>query len=316
MTRGILNDRAPCRAVSQSRPDVRRDEGAARGRRPARVFAPVDVVIALAVLLAAVPVMADPREPTKNDLNELDARQAVRIGNERLTGGRPAMALEAYRHAGRLEPGAREIAFVEGLAHYDLKEFDDAREAFRRAAVPVDDDLADDALYSLGASDHLEALENLDGDPRLGLSLLESAMKRYHDVLARRPDHKAARDANFKAASIWRQLKEQLEQQQQRRQQDENQDHNEEESEEEQQSGPQDQEGQQQEQREQQQTDADQPREEQEQQQQSAAQKQEQVSREQAERRLREMMQAIRDRKKSRRQHVQEVPIAPVDKDW
>src|SRR3972149_6863063 len=63
-------------------------------------------------------------------------------------------------------------------------------------------------------------------EPQLALSKLESAMQRYQSVLSRRPEHQAAKDANYKAASVWRKLKQQLEQQQQ--QQNDQQDQNEE----------------------------------------------------------------------------------------
>jgi Ca-activated chloride channel family protein len=259
--------------------------------------------------------MAQEPEQTGTEFVELDAPQAVRKGNSHLTNGQPDKALEAYRYAEELEPDAREIAFVEGLAHYDLKEFDAAREAFRKAALG-NGSLADDALYSLGVSDHAEALTNIDGNPQAALGLLEGAMRRYHDVLARQPEHTATRDANFKAAHMWRQLKQQLEQQQQQQQQDQDQEPNDEDTEQQQ---DQQQQGQDEDDQEQQQSDASErpeDQQEQRQQQQSQADKQEQVSREQAERRLREMMQAVRDRKKRRREQVPNVPIAPVDKDW
>ncbi len=48
----------------------------------------------------------------------------------------------------------------------------------------------------------------------------------------------------------------------------------------------------------------------------ASAKEDERASREQAERRLREMMQALRDRQKQRREPPRRVPIAPVDKDW
>ena len=288
----------------------------ARGSDKRRGFARRNVLVGIAVLLAALPVVADEPEQTGTEFVELDAPQAVRQGNSHLTNGQPDKALEAYRHAEELEPDAREIAFVEGLAHYDLKDFDAAREAFRKAALG-NGPLADDALYSLGVSDHAEALTNIDGNPQAALGLLEGAMRRYHDVLARRPEHTATRDANFKAAHMWRELKQKLEQQQQQQEQDQDQESNDEDTEKQQQN--QQQQGQDEEDQEQQQSDpSEHPEDQQEQQQQqkSQADKQEQVSREQAERRLREMMQAVRDRKKMRREQVPNVPIAPVDKDW
>jgi len=267
-------------------------------------------------------------------LAEMDAYRAVKEGNRLLRGGKPVTALRAYGRAAELEPDARQIAFGEGLAHYRLKELDKARESFDKAVGPADDSLADDALYSLGTCDHAEALDNLTANPQLATSLLESAMRRYHDVLQRRPDHEAARDANLKAASMWRQLKEQLKQQQQEQQQscDKNQQQDEKDKQEqeqeqqeqeqqdqerqqEQQARPQDQKEQQEEQQQPQEAEQKQADEQQEQQMQ-AAEKEEQVSREQAERQLREMMQAHRDRQKMRREQVQRVPVKPVDKDW
>lgn len=282
-------------------------------------------------LAAPQQAVADGQEATAGDLADLNAHQAVREGNRRLTEGHPTVALEAYQHAEALEPDAREIAFVEGLAHYDLKEFDKAREAFRKAAAFASDSLADDALYSLGTSDHAEALQSMD-NPELALSLLENAMGRYHEVLARQPEHAPARDANFKAASMWRELKQQLQQQPPQQQEscdkDQEQDSSDEEKEDQQPQQSEDQEqqdkqqqeqpsDQDEQQEEQQQSESAQQSEEQQQQQQPAqAQDQEQVSREQARRKLREMMQALRDRKKMRRELVQKMPVTSVDKDW
>ena len=45
-------------------------------------------------------------------------------------------------------------------------------------------------------------------------------------------------------------------------------------------------------------------------------QQQEEVSREQAERKLREMMQALRERKERRRHPARLMPVRPVEKDW
>ncbi|MGB2986761.1 MAG: hypothetical protein WBE26_12875 [Phycisphaerae bacterium] len=304
------------------------------------------LVIAIASLIAAIQVMADDetsnRQNTKTsnrtatvrerpgltDLAALDAYQAVREGNRLLMGGRPTAALEAYSHAEELEPDAREIAFAQGLAHYKLKEFDQAREAFRKTGAVANDSFADDALYSLGTCDHVEALENLE-NPQLALSLFEDAMRRYHEVLDRQPGHEAARDANRKAASMWRELKQQMQQQEQTcdQNQDQDQDDNEEkqDSQQQQQDGkerqqddeqaqPQDQDEQQQEQQQSESSDGEE--EQQARQQQSQAEKQERASREQAERQLREMMQALRERKKLQREPMRKIPVAPVDKDW
>lgn len=243
----------------------------------------------------------------------LSAHQAVRLGNEHLSAGRPDQALKAYRQAKELEPQAREIGFVEGLAHFDLRAYEPARQAFRKAAGVEHDDLSADALYSLAATDHAEALASMKSAPQEALSQLESAMRRYHEVLNQRPSHRTARVANRRAASMWRKLKQQLQQQEQQNQ-DQNQNEQDEDQEKQdqqnQEGGQQDQE--QNDQQEQQQSESD----EQSEDQQEQAQQQEQVSREQAERRLREMMQAVRERKKERREQTRKVRLAPVEKDW
>jgi Ca-activated chloride channel family protein len=261
-------------------------------------------------------------ESAEGELSGLSASRAVRRGNEQLMAGQPARALEAYRFARQLDPEAREIAFVQGLAHYDLEEFDKARDAFRKVVALADDGLTDDALYSLGVTDHREALETLEVNPQLALSLLENAMRRYHDVLAKQPDHRAARDANFKAASMWRDLNQRWEQKQQRQDQgrDPSERRNVEQAQEVDEPGHLQkiqQQGRSREQPERQfESDTTRQLEDLARQWEARAAKQKQVSREQAERRLREMMQAVRDRKRARRQRVQEAPIAPVDKDW
>lgn len=274
-----------------------------------------------------------------NALAGLTARKAVHEGNRRLLANDPTGALEAYRHAEEQSPNASEIAFVEGLAQFDLKAYEQAREAFEASAATSTGPLANDARYSLGTCDHAEALDHLD-DPQAALPLIEKAIRRYQGVLADDTEHDAARDAMLKAAAMRRQIKQQMQQQQQQQQSDDNQekkddenqeqqqqqsegdqekqDQNEQEQGEDQEQKPQDsseqQEGEQQ----------DKPSEGQDQQaadqeeqkQPSEAQEKEQVSREQAERKLREMMQAIRDRKKLRREVVRPQAGVAVKKDW
>ncbi|MBU0717276.1 MAG: hypothetical protein KJ749_03430 [Planctomycetes bacterium] len=301
----------------------------------------VNVLAAVFVLLppALYAQEADvPPEKPRLDVGQLSAREAVREGNRLLREGDPRSALEAYEQAKTLRPDAPEIPFVEGLAHYALEEYEDARHDFKKTAADEKDQLADDALYSIGATYHAEALKSLQ-EPEVAIEKLEAAMDQYRQVLADQPDHAAARDANRKAASLRRQVKQMLEQQQQQeqqsdqsrdqqgedqqdqqnQQQQEGEQEEDSEQEQEQQAQQPDQSEEQPDQQSQQsqaQPDNEQPPEEQ---QASAAEEEEQeerVSREQAERQLREMMQAIREREEQRRQQVPAVPIAPVEKDW
>ncbi|MFH1108928.1 MAG: tetratricopeptide repeat protein [Planctomycetota bacterium] len=265
----------------------------------------------------------------------ISAPKAVREGNLLLKAGDAASALEHYRQAETAQPNAREIAFDRGLGHYALGQFDEARQAFEKAAGGAGDALADDAVYSAGACDHAEAFAG-GANPKAVLSKLENAMQRYQSVLSRRPEHQAARDANYKAASLWRELKQKLEQQkQQQQQQNDQQDQNQQDQNQEQQQPSEQQKENEQQEQQSAQNQEQQSQEQQAEKQQSASAEQkdnqdeqskeaqakeeeqkEDVSREQAERKLREMMQALRDRKKLRREDVKKIPISPVDKDW
>jgi Ca-activated chloride channel homolog len=300
-----------------------------------------------ALLMATAGVAADEDPPA---LERLDAPAAVEFGNRLLREENAPGALEAYRHAGQLEPDAAEIDFNEGLGLFQLEEFEAARQAFEKAATSKKTRLANDATYGAATTYHAEALRSLD-NPQAAIEKLEHAIQRYQSLLVNEPDHDAARDAHFKAAATRRQLIQLLEQQQEQPQQqqrdpEEEQDHEQDQSEcdqpqsedqqdqsddqeqqeenasqdEQQQDAesqePQPSESEEQQSEEQSSSSEDATEDEQEQVQQEQTAEQEDVSREQAERRLREMMQAIRDREKQRHERVRQVPVAPTEKDW
>ncbi|MCH9001815.1 MAG: hypothetical protein IIC02_04505 [Planctomycetes bacterium] len=269
-----------------------------------------------------------PSEPVAESFGDLSARAAVREGNAKLLEGDAVTALDAYSHAEELRPDAPQIPFAQGLAHLAQKDFDAARDAFRAVAASDNERLANDALYSLGASYHLEAMENSE-NPQQAVEKLESAMARYREVLASAPNHAAARESDYKAAAMRRQLKQLLEQQQQQDQQgdQEEQEEDQQQSDQEQQEGDRQQsdDEQQQSSEEQQQKEGDQQQQsgdesndqsEEEKQQQAQKSEEEEISREQAERQLREMMQAIRERQKKRKSNVRKVRLPPVERDW
>lgn len=286
-------------------------------------------MLSLAGLVAVAQPQADAPGPGAGKASSLaefaglSAREVVREGNRRLIEGEAGGALGAYDHAAKLLPGAREIAFARGLANFDLKKFDEARAAFERVAVEGTDapatgkaSLLVDAQYGIGVTDHVEALENTD-NPEMAISLLESAMRRYHRVLAEDPNHKGARDANFKAASVWRRIRQMQEQQQQSEKNDKDGDEQEKSDENKNQSGSDDKRSdQEQTNQQQQEAESSDKQDEKKAEQQSAQQKEQEVSQEQAQRQLREMMQALRERKKARQAQIIKMPVAPVDKDW
>ena len=285
----------------------------------------------------------------------LSAPQLVHEGNQMLLNDKANLALEKYDQAKTLAPNAREIAFARGLSHFKLGDYDLAREEFAKVAGSAGDALADDALYSQGTCDHAKALADSD-NPQQAMAELESAMRTYRNVLARDPNHKQARDANFKAASMWRRLKKKMQQQEQQKKNDKNnkqnddqqdqqnkdpqkqpsedQEKDDQKQQDQQQKTPQDQQSQdqqsqdqqkeqksdesrQEEKDKQQQQDQSQSDEQKQSQQQQAQQSQkERVSREQAERKLREMLQELKDRKKARQKPAQRVPAPQGGKDW
>ena len=157
--------------------------------------------------------LALPADASTGAVEVDSASQAVSLGNRLLRAGRPGDALEAYARAEALQPGAPEVAFGQGLAHYALKDYSQARESFQRAATADYARLANDALYSLGTTFHAEALDEMDAQPRpseVSLAGIEDAMRRYQQVLASQPEHDAARDALFKAAVVRRRIRELL----------------------------------------------------------------------------------------------------------
>jgi len=280
-------------------------------------------VITLVAISAIDPLIVKAQGADSSATRE-SAPKLVREANELLLGDKPAEALRSYEKAQALRPDAREIAFDQALAHYRMGDFDKAREAFTRAAEGVGDALADDAMYGLGTCDHAEALGAQD--PKEAVSKIENAMRNYQSVLGNQRDHGTARDANLKAASYWRQLKQQMQQQEQQQNQDqqnkEDQEQQEKNQQREQQSEQQQQEQQEQQseqnkqdQKKEQEQKASAQKEQREQKEQSAEQKEE-ASRDQAERKLREMVQAMRDRKKHRREETKTPTYRPTEKDW
>ena len=285
-------------------------------------------------------------EPPVEVIESVDPHERVRAGNALLEEGKAAEALQAYNAAAEDRPDAAEIAFDQGLSHYELGEYAKARQAFERARLSDRRSVQQRAQYAYGACDHAEALTLKD--PKETLAKLESAMRQYQDVLAQNVDEdasadpesafvdEAVRDAYFKAGTTWRAIKEMLEQQKQQQnqesdnqqeqsqeqqdQQSEQQDQQSEQQEQEQQAQPQQESQEQQEQQEQQQAQAQagQQDEQQEPQQASAAEQeqQEQASREQALRELRRLMDRQRQRQEQRQETLPPLPLRPVEKDW
>lgn len=316
-------------------------------RRASRVMALVLVLDAGALF-----ALADDPAPAPPAISVVSAYESVREGNQLLRDGKAEDALKVYDEAAKLAPDAREIPFARGIAQYELGRFDEARQSFQDAALSSNRALAADAAYGIGAAHHAEALAHSD-DPKQVLSRLEQAMSQYRALLANQPNHAFAREADSKAARMWKQVKQQLEQQQQQQddqQQNQNQDQQQSDQQQQQQQqdqqdgeNSQDQSEQQQQQSQEQNSDEqksqenqqqageqDQKSEDQSQQQSSQQEKAEEqddeekeqaaseqrTSREQAERRLREMMQELRDRRKAKERPVERPLIAPVDKDW
>ncbi len=264
-------------------------------------------------LILSVGLRLAAAQEAKGPFDQLSASKAVQQGNTLLMDGDALTALEAYQRAASQESDALEIPFVQGLAHFNLGEYEQARGRFERAVLSDNKALADNALYGMAACDHAEALQQ-ETNPQAAIEKLESAMSRYQQVLAHNKEHKLARDTNTKAATMWRQVKQLLEQQPQEQPQegDQQQDDPQEQQEGEQQ--PQD--GQQENQDQQQSSAEQDQKQEQEQQAQAEEAKEQDATQQQAENRLRAWMEQLRERLKRREQPTAPPPIAPLDKDW
>lgn len=319
-----------------------------------RLFSMVAVLAFFATTIVPIRAFGED-EPT---FESLDAYDAMQKGNQLLKQGEAETALRAYDRVEKLMPDAREVPFGKGIGQYKLNRFDEARRAFEQAALSRDSKLAADAQYGIGAAHHAQALAMMSSpdpqNPEQGketLSHLESAMQQYRRVLADHSGHKASREADLKAAHLWRQLKQQQQQQQQQSgdksddkndEEKENEDKKESGEKKEDQKNEQDdqskenqekkessQQDQQDEQKEQKESNANEKKEseekqpsqseenkEQEAQPAQAEKQEEREAKEQADRRLRELMQTLKDRQKSRKQQVQRPVIAPPEKDW
>lgn len=269
------------------------------------------VVIGCCAHLASARQVAGPEErpQTRPDAGKkLSPQMLVREGNRRYASGDYDSALDAYNRAKVDKPDALELDYNQGLGHFAKGEYDQARDAFGRALLSTNRALADDAIYGLATADHAEAL--IAEDPQVSITGLESAMRRYQDVLLNNRDHQAAREGNLKAATMWRQLKEQLQQQQQQQQ-------NQGEQDQEQENQQQDQSNPQQEDEQKQQPEQGQPPEQnQEAEPTEQDQQPDRADREQAERELRRMIDEMKERQRDRSEPVHAVRPVRVEKDW
>ena len=261
------------------------------------------------------------------------ARALVEEGNRRFNAGEYDTALKSYDGAKAQRPDSLEVDFDRGLSSFSLGQLDEARVAFERVTLSPDTDLAENAMYGIGACDHAEALAQAEQNPKEAVTKLEQAMRRYHDVLSANPDHRLARDANYRAAMKWRRIKEMMEQQQpqqgnedkdESQDQQEQQDQEQQQGEQDQQQQTEDQDGEpqesddQQQEQDPQQSDQAQDDEEKSEEEKSAeqAEAKEDPSRDQAARELRRLMDEMRERKQERREPIRKIPAPPLEKDW
>jgi Ca-activated chloride channel family protein len=266
----------------------------------------------------------------------------VREGNSALLAKDFEAALQRYTQAKTLRPDALELDFNRGLGLFATGKLAEAREAFERAALSPDAALAEGSHYGQAAVDHMEAMSA--EDLKQTVAKLERAMRRYHDILQTNPEHAAAREANRKAATLWRQAREELQKQPpQQDQQGEGEDQ-EEKPEQKPEDQPQQQEGEPQEDSKPQEGEPSQEQQEPQKGQQSpgeeqqpqdaepqeseaeeteegeqaeATEQEESASQEQAQRELRRLVDQLRERmKRQRREDPGPSRPAPVEKDW
>ena len=151
------------------------------------------------------------------------AAALVERGNEAYNQGDYGRALERYRQAGEREKGSPEVAFNEGAAHYQLKEYKDAAHAFEEAALQAGDKkLAAESLFNLGNT-HFRIGEQEAEQQRVkeAIAALEQSAVHYREALERDPAFSPAGENLELARTNIARLKEELQKQAQQQQQQE-----------------------------------------------------------------------------------------------
>ncbi len=261
-----------------------------------------------------------------------DARSMVSRANRLFAEGEFVAALEAYREAEVTLPESPELAYNQGVAHYKLGDYSQARDAFNRALLTRDLGLEAKIKFNLGDVAYASALEK-QADLQEAIDLLKTAVGHYRDALELDPEDQDAK-ANIQMAQLlFKDLLDKLKQQQEQQQQDQDQQQqdNQDQQQENQQQDQQSEEGQQQgdpqgtpdgdqQQNDEQQQDQPQPgseeQQEHEQQDQGGRPRAaEELTPEQAE----QLLQSVRDKERQRREELAQRRRArrvPVLKDW
>ncbi len=153
-------------------------------------------MVCFAAMFGGSPALAQPEPPLAEDLRA--AAQAVKEGNTLLSGGKYDEALAKYNDANGKVPGAPEIAYDRGLAHYRLNQYDKAATAFQDAIKPGHPELEAKAKFNLGRCAHAEAMGRKE-DLAAAVNDLGKAIAFYNDALQIAPKDVDAR--NNKAAA-------------------------------------------------------------------------------------------------------------------
>lgn len=160
----------------------------------------------------------------------------VRAGNEALSEGEAARALEHYDRAARELPDRAEVHLNRGLALLEMGELDRAREALRLASQPpASREVRADAYYDLGLAFYRQAEQAASAEEpnhREAQRLFREAADAFRQSLRQRPGNA---DAGWNLELALRRIREQQEEEQRKReeqqqQQQEKQEQNEQDS--------------------------------------------------------------------------------------
>ncbi len=264
------------------------------------------------------------------------ARELIDAAQQAMTTERFQDALDLYEQAGALMPDTAEIPYNMGVAAYRAGDLERASALFDNArTLAANPSMQARSAYNLGTTTAQQAMQSRTGDPAVAeaqmddaTEALRTALDRFRDAIAIKPDDQDAR-ANGELAWRWLQQLEQMQDQMQQQGQEQDQEQ-EQDSEDQQQQDQEQQDQQRSDQQQDQQTDQDQETQQQREQepQPSASEEQQQqespdqaspherpMSREEAER----LLQSVRDKEAQRRDELarqQARGRRPVDKDW
>lgn len=142
-------------------------------------------------------------------------KKYIKTGNKFYEQGDYSKALDEYNRALSVDSENHIANYNAGAALYKLKDYEKAREYFRRGVTSQDEPLAVKSAYNLGNAEYLAGIAKEDTDISSAVSSLEESIRHYENVIAKDSnDQDAVNNHEFVKTELER-LREKLKQQEQ-----------------------------------------------------------------------------------------------------